>query len=159
MCVSQNQLSPAPEAFGLHSALRRTVAHWGGRTSIGAIVMKTRPCKNCRVPFELIRSKRSNVFCSRSCANTRSNNPAWKGGVRSDAAKWQKEQWRRYPKKMRARQDLRYAVRKKYIERGPCEVCGVKKTDAHHNDYSKPLDVIWLCRKHHQQHHAKGTQQ
>jgi len=23
--------------------------------------------------------------------------------------------------------------------------------DAHHEDYSKLLDVIWLCRKHHAQ--------
>jgi len=33
----------------------------------------------------------------------------------------------------------------------PCEYpnCKVVKTDAHHEDYSRPLDVIWLCRQHH----------
>lgn len=48
---------------------------------------------------------------------------------------------------------------KKAITRGvlvpqPCEVCGQEKAHAHHDDYSKPLKVRWLCRKHHQQHHA-----
>lgn len=36
-----------------------------------------------------------------------------------------------------------------------CEVCGKKKVDAHHDDYTKPLDVRWLCRKHHIEHHKK----
>jgi protein-arginine kinase activator protein McsA len=35
----------------------------------------------------------------------------------------------------------------------PCEVCGVGKTDKHHPDTSKQLDVVWLCRLHHKQAH------
>jgi hypothetical protein len=35
----------------------------------------------------------------------------------------------------------------------PCEVCGKNKTQGHHEDYSKPLDVIWLCVRHHQDRH------
>ena len=36
----------------------------------------------------------------------------------------------------------------------PCEVCGVNESvDAHHDDYHKPLDVRWLCKKHHYEHH------
>ena len=31
----------------------------------------------------------------------------------------------------------------------PCEVCGSRKVDAHHDDYAEPLNVRWLCRQHH----------
>lgn len=35
----------------------------------------------------------------------------------------------------------------------PCFVCG-EKAHAHHPDYSRPLDVTWLCPAHHKQAHA-----
>jgi hypothetical protein len=37
----------------------------------------------------------------------------------------------------------------------PCEVCGSQDTQAHHDDYSKPLDVRWLCVTHHNELHRK----
>ena len=39
------------------------------------------------------------------------------------------------------------------LVRKPCEICGDKNTQAHHDDYSKPLDVRWLCRSHHMMFH------
>lgn len=41
-----------------------------------------------------------------------------------------------------------------YIKRGklirkPCEVCSSPDSEPHHKDYSKPLDVHWLCKTHH----------
>lgn len=38
------------------------------------------------------------------------------------------------------------------MKRGVCQ-CGSTKTEAHHHDYSKPLDVRWLCRACHQAAH------
>lgn len=47
-----------------------------------------------------------------------------------------------------------------YVKRGkviklPCEACGEVNSEKHHEDYDKPLDVRWLCRKCHLEHHAK----
>jgi len=41
------------------------------------------------------------------------------------------------------------------LVRQPCEVCGAEPADGHHDDYAKPLEVRWLCRAHHRQHHAR----
>lgn len=45
------------------------------------------------------------------------------------------------------------AVRDGKLIKGPCIVCGFPETDGHHFDYSKPLEVIWLCRHHHAAYH------
>jgi hypothetical protein len=63
--------------------------------------------------------------------------------------------YRRNPEKRRAQNKLQRAVRTGKLERRPCEVCGNPRVEAHHEDYSKPLDVIWLCQLHHFEHHAK----
>ena len=53
------------------------------------------------------------------------------------------------PDAWRARNALNHEIRKGRMERQPCAVCGATKTDAHHEDHNKPLDVVWLCRTHH----------
>lgn len=50
---------------------------------------------------------------------------------------------------------VRQAVRNNELEPQPCEVCGETKTEAHHDDYNKPLEVRWLCHKCHMAYHAK----
>lgn len=34
-------------------------------------------------------------------------------------------------------------------------VCGSSKVIAHHPDYTKPLEVLWLCELHHKQWHRE----
>jgi hypothetical protein len=53
------------------------------------------------------------------------------------------------------RRKTRHAVASGKLIGQPCEVCGATIVEAHHDDYSKPFDVRWLCRKHHREHHAK----
>ena len=56
----------------------------------------------------------------------------------------------RDPQRYQAHYTLTNAVRDRRIERQPCAVCGATdRVQGHHNDYSKPLDVVWLCRDHH----------
>lgn len=56
--------------------------------------------------------------------------------------------------KTHARALINSAIRYGKIVPRPCEVCG-KKAQAHHDDYSKPYDVKWLCQLHHMEHHHK----
>ncbi len=56
--------------------------------------------------------------------------------------------------KVAARRAVGHAVARGTITPGPCEVCG-QKAEAHHDDYSEPLEVRWLCRPHHAQLHRK----
>lgn len=60
----------------------------------------------------------------------------------------------KYPEKFAARTKLRYAVKTGKVIKLPCEMCGDIKSQGHHSDYSKPLDVQWLCDLHHK--HVEG---
>lgn len=65
-----------------------------------------------------------------------------------------KEYRGRYPEKYAAHKAVNSAIKCGNLERKPCEVCGKHLAQAHHDDYSKPLDVIWLCSKHHAERHV-----
>lgn len=55
-----------------------------------------------------------------------------------------------------AHQKVAYAIQKGELIRQPCERCQTTDTVvAHHEDYSKPLDVIWLCDQHHKERHSE----
>lgn len=56
-----------------------------------------------------------------------------------------------------ARWAVRHAIAAGRLVRQPCEVCGEAKVDGHHDDYSQPLAVRWLCRTHHREWHASNT--
>ncbi len=59
-------------------------------------------------------------------------------------------------KKLRqaARNLVNSSMRYGYLVQKPCEVCGTEvNIEAHHDDYTKPLDVRWLCKTHHDEHH------
>ena len=55
----------------------------------------------------------------------------------------------RYPEKIVAQTKLNYQVRLGNITKTLCEVCAEKKVEGHHEDYSKPLVVNWLCKRCH----------
>ena len=80
------------------------------------------------------------------------SNPNWKGGVSENHYRYKKTQMARYPKKVKARKMVHEAVQSGKLVREPCEVCGSEEdVQAHHEDYSKPLDVRWLCPEHHRE--------
>ena len=64
---------------------------------------------------------------------------------------------RQHPERRRAHVLLGNAVRAGRVTRpAACSIAGcAKKPEGHHPDYGKPLDVIWLCREHHMQEHAR----
>jgi hypothetical protein len=56
------------------------------------------------------------------------------------------------PDRKAAHITLGSAIRDGRVLRQPCLVCG-EKAEAHHPDYSRPLDVVWLCKEHHTEVH------
>lgn len=60
-----------------------------------------------------------------------------------------------FPNKYKAQTAIGNAVRTGQIRRMPCERCGSLRVHGHHEDYSKPLEVMWLCPKHHKERHRE----
>lgn len=59
----------------------------------------------------------------------------------------------RYPARRHAHVKVGNAIKRGELIKQPCEVCGDTNVHAHHDDYSKPLDVRWLCVNHHLEWH------
>lgn len=59
----------------------------------------------------------------------------------------------RYPERALAVDRVHKALKAGKLREMPCEKCLDVRVHAHHDDYSKPLDVMWLCQKHHLEVH------
>ena len=126
--------------------------------------MKTKICKACRVELVLGKNQYKssrNHLCKKHYnerkKDWRTRNPEKAGESvkhwRAKNLEKVRETWRRcarkYPEKTKARNKLNDTLQAGKMTRMACEVCGSPLSEAHHPDYSKPLDVIWLCKKHH----------
>jgi hypothetical protein len=64
--------------------------------------------------------------------------------------------WRAEDKRRQAAHSaVARAVRSGNLTKKPCARCGDEKSVAHHEDYDKKLDVIWLCTPCHKQRHKE----
>lgn len=98
-------------------------------------------------------------------AAVRANPIEWakKLAVNRASAKRNHEKRREYdrardPQKKRARCKVRDKIWHGLLQRQPCEVCGQKEAQAHHENYLAPLEVKWLCPTHHKEIHKNGNQ-
>lgn len=107
-------------------------------------------CKDCTKKDSRINGKTEKT---RAREKVRNSLPTRSKSISKRAREWRKEN----PEKYKAHVTLGNAVRDGKIDKPLfCSDCGEKrKLHAHHNDYSKPLDVQWLCvpchgkRNHH----------
>jgi len=124
-------------------------------------------CKVCRC--EQVRAYRAaNLERVREYDRARSWEPhriaARNGYARTERGKERmaagsKEWAMRNPERRKAHILIGNALRGGKVIRMPCQVCGDAKTHAHHDDYTKPLEVRWLCAPCHTAHHKEMREQ
>ena len=107
-------------------------------------------CINCaKADMRLYRKENDSV---REYDRMRYQRPERKVAAAENAKRWAKKN----PKGYQAHYQLTNAVRDGRVIKEPCEVCGsVDHIHGHHDNYDEPLNVRWLCAKHHHRHHAK----
>lgn len=81
----------------------------------------------------------------------------WKSNNRDKVNAYSREEKKKRPFKHAARMFVRAAIKEGILIRPKeCTRCLKEcKAEAHHEDYMKPLDVIWLCRSCHGKEHRK----
>lgn len=103
-------------------------------------------------------------FCSVSCCGDAAaasgkfkgvRNPRWLGGVSNDNMRYRRRAREKWPTHESARRKVAYAVKYGHLEKRPCVECGNPDSNGHHEDYDRPLDVVWLCRGCHDAEHAR----
>lgn len=78
-------------------------------------------------------------------------------GRKASVLRHQRTRRERHPDRYRARTAVGNALRDGRLQRLPCESCGNPRSQAHHADYSKPLEVRWLCFPCHRAEHGQAV--
>lgn len=77
-------------------------------------------------------------------------NSSWRkaNGYKNELS-WQSK----HPERVAAQRKARYALKIGLISKTPCNFCGSEEVVAHHPDYNKPIEVVWVCKVHHREIH------
>ena len=115
-------------------------------------------CRDCLRPHlnayaKASRSRRYHANAGKYRDKLRRKNLERHAKNRAEHYRQNREYEKRHPDRHRAKARVQYALKTGKLTRLPCQVCGVTKTQAHHDDYTRPLDVIWLCRECHAERH------
>jgi ribosomal protein S27AE len=119
-------------------------------------------CRECFAKYyeankERIRTRQRKAWKEFSIANSeklREKGKAMYSQSKEQRAEYRKAYKKEFAPKVHAKSLVKSKITKGEIMKQPCEKCGEVKVDAHHDDYAKPLDVRWLCRRHHMAWHA-----
>ena len=118
-----------------------------------------RSCRVCRRRSRLEYAEKHPVGQGQSQARWQGyflrmkDTPEYKARRAASAYRWRNNPANRI--KTRAHNKVKYALKRKKIEREPCIICDRPNAEAHHEDYSRPLDIVWLCREHHRGLHVQ----
>ena len=117
-----------------------------------AFYSKDRTCKACRCALvKANRDARADYY--REYEQRRAAREDRNAQNRRVTAEWRAQN----PRERAAQVTLGNAVRDGRVLKWPaCAVpdCSSTRPVAHHPDYARPLDVVWLCQAHHKQAHA-----
>ncbi len=103
-------------------------------------------CRHCQSDYDKARANQPNrIKARREYARTQ----AGKNAHERAQKKWLSNN----TLKRKAHVIVGNAIRDGRLLKEVCEDCGNTKVHAHHDDYSKPLDVRWLCDIHHNEWH------
>ena len=107
-------------------------------------------CKDCN-KNDVTANRNKNIEKYRADDRERSKEPERKKAAIEVNKAWRAEDRRRGI----AHNAVARALKKGELLRNPCVKCGDKKSVAHHEDYDKPLSVIWFCQVCHVQRHKE----
>ena len=107
-------------------------------------------CKECN-KNDVTANRNKNIERVRAYDRERAKNPERMQANLEINRAWRAEDKRRQV----AHSAVARAIRNGSLVRIPCIKCGEQKSLAHHEDYDKPLDVMWLCQPCHKQRHKE----
>lgn len=81
-----------------------------------------------------------------------------KNPIRADQERARRRRWAQNHKdQVNAMGRINGYIKKGLVARKPCEICDSLDSHAHHDDYTRPLNVRWLCPIHHKEWHMHNT--
>jgi len=100
------------------------------------------------------RAANARLYRERHGEEIKACNRDYRANHRKRIAAYWRDYYRTHAKEEGARSKVRRAKMTGKLVAEPCEQCGATKTEAHHDDYDKPLDIRWLCSGCHKRLHV-----